>query len=161
MRCDDIFGFAQIADAVISPAADAIAFTRRTADRESDRYVWELLVTSLPGGAQPVVAGSLGTGLRSPAWAPDGRRLAAIEHRSGDAASSIVIISAADGARQRLDIRGAEPASPAWSPDGREVGFLGLSAVTEPGEGWTGRGLAPTVVSNLSAKIDGLGIAGS
>jgi dipeptidyl aminopeptidase/acylaminoacyl peptidase len=161
MRCADIFGFAQITDAVISPAADAVAFTRRTADRESDRYGWELLVTRLPGGAQPVVAGSLGTGLRSPAWAPDGRRLAAVEHHPGDAASSIVIISAADGARRRLDSRGTEPASPAWSPDGREVGFLGLSPVTEPGEGWSGRSRAPTVVSNLSAKIDGLGIAGS
>ena len=163
MRCGDIFGFAQIPDAVISPAGDAVAFTRRTADRESDRYRWELLVTGIPGGAEPAVARSLGADLRSPVWAPDGRRLAAVERRPGDLASSIVIVSAADGARRRLDTKGTEPASPAWSPDGRDVAFLGLSPVSEPGkpERRSGSGSAPTVVSSLSAKIDGLGIAGS
>jgi dipeptidyl aminopeptidase/acylaminoacyl peptidase len=163
MRCSDIFGFSQITHAVISPAGDAVAFTRRTADRESDRYGWELLVTTIPGGARPVVTVSLGADLRSPAWAPDGRRLAAIEHRPGDAPSSIVIITAADGARRRLDTNGSKLASPAWSPDGREVGFLGLSPLGEPGtrERCSARAGAPTVVSNLSAKIDGLGIAGS
>jgi dipeptidyl aminopeptidase/acylaminoacyl peptidase len=153
MRCDDIFGFAQMTDAVISPAGDAVAFTRRTADRESDRYGWELLVTRIPVGAEPAVTRSLGADLRSPGWEPDGRRLAAVEHRSGNVASSVVIISVADGARRRLGSDGVEPAGPAWSPDGREVCFLGLSRSGDPG--------APTVVGDLSAKIDGLGIAGS
>jgi dipeptidyl aminopeptidase/acylaminoacyl peptidase len=162
MRCTDIFGFAQIADAVLSPGADAVAFVRRTADPESDRYGWELLVTSVTGVAYRGATGSLGTGLQAPAWSPDGRHLVAIERQPGVARSSVVLISADDGARRRLDNGEVEPASPAWSPDGREIAFLALSSSeAEAGPDSSSRLGAPTVVSNLSAKIDGLGIAGS
>lgn len=159
MRCSDIFGFAQITDAVVSPAGDAVAYTRRTADRELDRYGWELLVTTVQSGAVT----SLGADLRSPAWAPDGRRLAAIQHHPRDAKSSIIICSAAGEALRWVDTRGVRPASVTWSPDGREVGFLGLSPMSEPAtrERRPRSGSTPTVVSNLSSKIDGLGIAGS
>jgi dipeptidyl aminopeptidase/acylaminoacyl peptidase len=171
MRCSDIFGFTQIADAAISPAGDAVAFVRRTANADLDGYEWELLVARLPGMDYPGVAGSLGTGLRKPAWAPDGRRLAALERRRGESTASVVVVSAVDGTRRSLVTGAVEPADAAWSPDGREIGFLAISAAgsagpaaASPGAPFraaSGSPAAPVVITTLSEKIDGLGLAGS
>lgn len=151
MKCSDIFGFAQIAEAVLSPGGDAVAFTMRTADLASDCYAFELRVAPVPGASWAGISGAAGRGLRYPAWARDGRRLAA-----GDG-SSVVVIDALDGTRRALATGVAEPASITWSPDGAEVAFLSVV----PGGGRAGAGREPVLMTNLAAKIDGLGIAGT
>jgi dipeptidyl aminopeptidase/acylaminoacyl peptidase len=155
MRCDDIYGFGQITEAVISPDGGAAAYVRRTANRALDRYDVELhLVPRLQGAG---FRGSLGAGLHGAAWAPDGRMLAAVEHRAGEPAAAVVIVSAADGSRRRLVDGVVEPACLAWSPDGAEVAFLAIS----PASAAAAPVAAPIVVRDLSAKIDGLGVSGS
>lgn len=161
MKCTDIFGFSQLTDAVISPAGDAVAFVQRTADRESDSYACELRVAHVQGALQPGASRSLGTGMACPAWAPDGRRLAAVEYRAGEPTASVVSVSTTDGAKRKLVSGVVKPAGIAWSPDGAEVGFL---AVVPP-RALSGSApaphaaAAPTVISDLSSKIDGLGVA--
>ncbi len=149
MKCSDIFGFAQIAEAVLSPGGDAVAFTMRTADVASDSYAFELRVAPVPGAPWAGISGTAGQGLRYPAWARDGRRLAA-----GDG-SSVVVINALDGTRRRLATGVAEPASITWSPDGADVAFLS----TAPAGGRGENGREAVLITNLAAKIDGLGIA--
>jgi dipeptidyl aminopeptidase/acylaminoacyl peptidase len=151
MRCTDIFGFSQITEAVISPAADAVAFVRKTADRELDCYDLELCLTRVPGAPGRGFSGSAGHGLHGAAWSPDGRMLAAVERRHGAPAASVVLVSALDGAREPLVDGVIAPTALAWSPDGREVAFLAISPVAA----------TPIIVGDLSAKIDGLGVSGS
>jgi dipeptidyl aminopeptidase/acylaminoacyl peptidase len=163
MRCDDIFGFGQITEAVISPDGDAVAFVQKTANRRLDRYDVELCLARVPGAAGSGFTGSLGPGLHGAAWAPGGRTLAAVERRPGAPAASVVIASGVDGSRRRLVDGVTGPASVAWSPDGEEVAFLAVSL-----DGGTGSvpapalaGAAAVIVRDLSAKIDGLGVSGS
>jgi dipeptidyl aminopeptidase/acylaminoacyl peptidase len=153
VKCSDIFGFAQITEAVISPLGDAAAFVQRTADSVADRYQLELRLARLPGtpGAGP--ARSLGSDLHGPAWAPDGRRLAAVEQRHGEPSGAVVVISPADGTRRAVAAGMHRPSALAFAPDGSEVAFLAIS----PGSGTAG----PIVVGDLSAKVDGLGISSS
>ena len=54
---------------------------------------------------------------RSPAWSPDGRRLAFI--RSGN----VFVVNADGRGVQRLTRRGMDD-TPAWSPDGRRIAFI-------------------------------------
>jgi dipeptidyl aminopeptidase/acylaminoacyl peptidase len=158
MRCIDIFGFSQITEAVISPGGDAVAFVRRTADREMDGYDLELCLTRVPDTPGRGFTGCLAHGLVGAAWAPDGRTLAAVERRHGEPAASVVLASAIDGSKRRLVDGVIGPAALAWSPDGREVAFLAIS----PGpELPNGRPSPPILVGDLSAKIDGLGVSGS
>jgi dipeptidyl aminopeptidase/acylaminoacyl peptidase len=151
MRCDDIFGFGQITEAVISPDGDSVAFVRRTANRALDRYDVEL------HAAGTGFTGSLGAGLHGAAWSPDGRMLAAVESRAGEPTSAVVTVSAAGGTQRRLVDGIVEPADVAWSPDGSEVAFLALS----PESADAASAPVPIVVRDLSAKIDGLGVRGS
>ena len=53
----------------------------------------------------------------SPAWSPDGQRLAFVR------ASGLWIMNG-DGTRQRILARTDYPGFPTWSPDGREIAFL-------------------------------------
>jgi dipeptidyl aminopeptidase/acylaminoacyl peptidase len=165
MQCNDIFGFSQIAEAAISPGGDAVAFVQRMANRGLDSYESELRIAQIPGASGSECCRSAGNGLRGPVWAPDGRTLAAVERQPGEVTDSLVIVSALDSRRRRLISRLVGPASLAWSPDGIEVGFLAVSsggdhAVTARSAELNAASRA-TVVRDFSARIDGLGTAGS
>jgi len=162
MRCADIFGFTQLTDAVISPEGDAVAFVQRAADRESDIYVSELRVAHVQGELRRGASRSLGADLTCPAWAPGSRTLAAVERRPGEPTASLVSVSAADGVRRKLVSGVVEPAGVAWSPDGTEVGFLAVAPAGAPACSALAQvqaAAAPRMISNLSSKIDGLGVA--
>ncbi len=57
----------------------------------------------------------------TPAWSPDGRRIAFQSDRDGD--SEIYVMNAAGSGVTQLTHNGAGDWSPAWSPDGRRIAF--------------------------------------
>ncbi len=58
----------------------------------------------------------------TPAWSPDGRKLAFVSDRDGN---SEVYVMNADGSGQRnLTRNAAFDADPSWSPDGRKLAFV-------------------------------------
>jgi Tol biopolymer transport system component len=72
---------------------------------------------SLPCGCESsaVVPSAL-----SPAWSPDGKRIAYIQRDRGDYA---VYVMNADGSHKRAVTKGGDDAYPNWSPDGRHIVF--------------------------------------
>lgn len=68
----------------------------------------------------------------SPAWSPDGSRIAFTSNRdSATIEGSHIYIMQADGS-QVTQLTAQEGAGPVWSPDGRHIAFL-LSAANTPG----------------------------
>jgi len=61
-----------------------------------------------------------GTAL-SPAWSPDGQRIAF--HGRGDGNSNIYVMNAAGSNQRRLTNEPRVDGRPTWSPDGREIAF--------------------------------------
>src|SRR5205814_9520420 len=61
----------------------------------------------------------------SPAWSPDGRRIAFARDRGSTKPSSDIYVMNADGSRlRRLTRSPANDVSPAWSPNGRKIVFV-------------------------------------
>jgi dipeptidyl aminopeptidase/acylaminoacyl peptidase len=164
MQCSDIYGYSEIGEAAISPRGDAVAFVQRIANRGLDSYDCELRIAPVPGVSGSGGCRSAGKGLHSPAWAPDGRSVAAVERRPGEVTDSLVIVTAVDGTSRRLVSGVVGLASLAWSPDGTEVGFLAVSSggdlTVADRSGGVNAASGATVVRDFSARIDGLGIAG-
>ncbi len=57
----------------------------------------------------------------SPAWSPDGSRLAFVSDRSGS--PQIYLMDADGGEARRLTFQGVYNTAPAWSPDGRWIAY--------------------------------------
>jgi len=97
----------------------------------------QLFVVPTTGGEpRQLTTGEVGVG--SPAWSPDGTRIAVVSNREAGAetepASDIWLVAVNDGALTRLSPHG-QYSDPAWSPDGSQVAFTGHPYPTRGGTG--------------------------
>src|SRR6185436_11226570 len=60
--------------------------------------------------------------VQTPAWSPDGRKLAFVSERDGNA--EIYVMNADGSAQENLTRQPANDSHPAWSPDGRKIAFV-------------------------------------
>ena len=60
--------------------------------------------------------------VQTPAWSPDGRKLAFVSQRDGN--SEIYVMNADGSAQKNLTRQPASDSHPSWSPDGRRIVFV-------------------------------------
>jgi len=60
--------------------------------------------------------------VQTPAWSPDGRKLAFVSRRDGN--SEIYVMNADGSAQENLTRQPANDGHPGWSPDGRKIVFV-------------------------------------
>ena len=79
---------------------------------------WRLVVADADGENARTVVDSPEP-IMSPAWSPDGTRLAYVSFEGR--LSAIYVQSLADGSRERVSARAGINGAPAWAPDGRRL----------------------------------------
>ena len=87
------------------------------------------LIVADSDGFNPQVVARSKESLLSPAWSPDGRKIAYVSFESGN--SNIYIQDITTGSRQLVSSHKGINGAPAWSPDGRKLA-LSLSYVGNP-----------------------------
>jgi TolB protein len=87
------------------------------------------LIVADSDGFNPQVVARSKESLLSPAWSPDGRKIAYVSFESGN--SNIYIQDITTGSRQLISSHKGINGAPAWSPDGRKLA-LALSYVGNP-----------------------------
>lgn len=117
------FGAHRVADAIYQaltgiPGAFAtrIAYVTSTGTGSDARY--ELVVADADGYGPQTIVGSPEP-LLSPAWSPDGRKLAYVSFEKGN--SAIYVQEVATGARELVSSGRGINGAPAFSPDGRKM----------------------------------------
>jgi len=86
--------------------------------RSVDDRTFRLIVADADGENASTIAQS-SQPLMSPAWSPDGRRIAYVSFEGQQ--SAIYVQSVSTGNRERVSMRAGVNQAPAWSPDGRKL----------------------------------------
>ncbi len=97
-------------------AATRIAYVNVIGDPKQPTY--RLIVADADGFNARVVLQS-NAPIMSPAWSPDGRRLAYVSFENGN--SQVFVLELRSGTRRRVSARKGVNSAPVWSPDGRQL----------------------------------------
>ncbi len=127
------FGAHRVADAIYEaltgvPGAFSTRIAYITSTGEGNDQNYELVVADADGYGPQSIVGSPEP-LLSPAWSPDGSRLAYVSFEKGN--SAIYIQNVATGARELVSSGAGINGAPAFSPDGQQLA-LTLSRTGNP-----------------------------
>jgi len=117
------FGAHRVADAIFEaltgiPGAFSTRIAYVTSTGEGNDHNFELVVADADGFAPQSIVGSPEP-LLSPAWSPDGEKLAYVSFEKGN--SAIYVQDVATGARELVSSGKGINGAPAFSPDGRKL----------------------------------------
>jgi dipeptidyl aminopeptidase/acylaminoacyl peptidase len=167
---EDLYQFKLLSRPRISPDGERVAFVVTTIDDREYEYrssIW--IVPSEGGEAKRFTAGPANA--NSPAWSPDGRWLAFVSEREGEATGKsekeqkqqgkgkpqIWLIPTDGGEARQLTFMQHGASNPVWSPDGKQLLF---SAAVGPADEETEDGKVlpkARVIDRLWYRLDGVG----
>jgi TolB protein len=118
-------------DPAWSPDGRQIAFTRWFAPNEHADPIGAIYTIRRDGTHEKHLLGGskAGYSASSPAWSPNGKRLAFVR-TSLDFESIELIVANADGSHARRIAEDVIDSAPAWSPDGRRIAYASGGTIT-------------------------------
>ncbi|MGE3190247.1 MAG: prolyl oligopeptidase family serine peptidase [Vicinamibacterales bacterium] len=121
-----------VADPQVAPDGRRVAFMLLRADWSNNRLMPHNYVAPTDGAGEPVQLTFDARGESSPRWSPDGRTLAFVARRDGDAAGQIYLLpmDGCGGEAQRVGNLPSSPGSLRWAPDGAALFFLAADPPT-------------------------------
>jgi TolB protein len=110
---------------VWSPDGQRIAFLTDAGTVGVGQFCYPVWVVNADGTGERILTGSLkGPCHKSPAWSPDGRKIAFVRTQPGRGDAGALFVMNADGSGLRGLTHLVEQAgAPRWSPDGRKIVF--------------------------------------
>src|SRR5690606_16449624 len=90
-------------------------------ERNGDRRLYQLIVADADGENRVVIAESTQP-LMSPAWSPDGRRLAYVSFEGNQ--SAVYVQTLRTGTRERVSMPAGPRGAPVFAPDGRRLAYV-------------------------------------
>lgn len=120
---DVMWAVQRVGTPVLSPDGAQVAYTVSVYDLEENRANGDVWVLPLAGGApRRLTANKASDG--SPAWSPDGRRLAFVSRREGDSAGQLYVLPLDGGEPERITDLPLAVSNPKWLPDGKRIAFV-------------------------------------
>lgn len=116
---DDMIKMHRVAEPQISTDGKWVAYSVATPDMDANRNVTNIWMVSTSGGAAAQLTQSGHDS--SPVWSPDGKTIAFLSSRSGEA--QVYVLSLEGGESQRLTKLSTGADLVKWSPDGKTIAF--------------------------------------
>ena len=117
----DLFQLKFIQAARLSPDGASVVYCVTSIDPEKEKVHARLWLFDLSSGkAHPLTSGSAAD--TNPQWSPDGKQIAFISTRSGNAQVYTIAVDGGEAA-PLTSLKQGVGAGPLWSPDGRQIAF--------------------------------------
>jgi dipeptidyl aminopeptidase/acylaminoacyl peptidase len=120
---DVMWAVRRVGTPALSPDGAQVAYTVSVYDLEENRANGDVWVVPLAGGSpRRLTTNKASDG--SPAWSPDGRRLAFVSRREGDAAGQLYVLPLDGGEAEKVTDMPLAVSNPKWLPDGKRIAFV-------------------------------------
>lgn len=121
LEIEDLFRIKRVSDPQISPDGKWIAFVVTEVSKEANKMNSDIWLIPSSGG-EPRRLTTSPSGDANPRWSPDGKKIAFVSSRSGDA--QIWLIDLGGGEAQQFTTLSTGASNPVWSPDGKRISFV-------------------------------------
>src|SRR6185295_16083708 len=123
LTVEDIWAIQRVGSPVVSPDGKTAVFPVTVYDMEADRSNGDLWSVPVAGGPARHLTTNKASD-SSPAWSPDGRRLAFVSKREDDKAAQLYVMPVDGGEPERLTDMPLSVSNPKWFPDGTRLAFV-------------------------------------
>lgn len=155
LRIADLTAVAVPEQPALSPDGTQIVYVLRTQDADADKPVSRLWRVGTADG--PPHQLTTGDADGSPAWSPDGSRIAFV--RATDGPGQLWSLPADGGEPTQLTTLALGAGDPVWSPDGTRIAFTASVDIAAGADG--PKEAAPIVTERLGYQADGAGFLGT
>lgn len=157
-RIDDLTALALPEEPALAPDGSEIVYVLSKVDADADRNVRSLWrVGTMSGAPRQLTRGDADF---SPAWSPDGTRVAFL--RGADGPAQMWLLPMDGGEPEQLTSLPLGAGAPMWSPDGTKIAFAApVDLQATPGEREQDRArrtTEPVVADRLDYRADGFGL---
>jgi len=126
---DQLIGLKRAGSPAISPNGQWVAYTVREANWDENNYHTEIWLADVKSGELRQLTSNAKKSSSSPAWSPDGTKLAFATDR--DDKRQVYLIDPRGGEAHKLTSVEEEIGSFAWAPDGKSIAFTSTEPKTD------------------------------
>ncbi len=152
LTVDDMWAVQRVGAPVLSPDGKTVAYTVSVYDAEENRLNSDIWVIPVSDGAPRRLTANKASD-SSPAWSPDGGRIAFVSKRDGDSAAQLYVILVDGGEAERMTEMPLAVANPKWFPDGKRIAFVShvIAGAESPAE--TKKALEAREKNKVKARV--------
>jgi len=153
LTIDDMWAVQRVGSPAVSPDGRSVAYTVSAYDMEENRSNADVWVSPLTGGGAPRRLTANKASDSSPVWSPDGKRIAFVSRRDGDAAAQVYVIWVDGGEAERLTEMPTAVSGPRWFPDVKRIAFVSHVIAGAESPDATKKALEAREKSKIKARV--------